>query len=163
MDSAPQSSRDCRSPDPLHHISCSVFILLVCSWPIRATVMDREAWRAAAHGVAKSRTQLSWLMPQLMTTFPHLPATLMTLWRMWQKQKSPSVPPGVSLREREAFSSLPASCCLKPSWAMNMMPTHWERHREPGLQTEARYQPGPCNSGPPKTKPDWHNDLNLEV
>ena len=23
-------------------------------------VMDREAWRAAVHGVAKSRTQLNW-------------------------------------------------------------------------------------------------------
>ena len=26
---------------------------------LRELVMDREAWRAAAHGVAKSRTQLS--------------------------------------------------------------------------------------------------------
>ena len=26
---------------------------------LRGVVMDREAWRAAAHGVGKSRTQLS--------------------------------------------------------------------------------------------------------
>ena len=26
---------------------------------LRVLVMDREAWRAAAHGVAKSRTRLS--------------------------------------------------------------------------------------------------------
>ena len=26
---------------------------------LRELVLDREAWRAAAHGVAKSRTQLS--------------------------------------------------------------------------------------------------------
>ena len=34
-------------------LSYIVFIML------RAVVMDREAWRAAVHGVAKSRTRLS--------------------------------------------------------------------------------------------------------
>ena len=38
VDSAPQSFKGCRSPDPLHQISCSVFILVACSWMIRATV-----------------------------------------------------------------------------------------------------------------------------
>ena len=40
MDSAPQSHRGCRSPDPLHQISCSVFILVALSWTIRATPTD---------------------------------------------------------------------------------------------------------------------------
>ena len=36
VDSAPQSSRGCRSPDPLHQISCSVFILVAHSQTFRA-------------------------------------------------------------------------------------------------------------------------------
>ena len=37
VDSAPQSSRRCRSPDPLHQSSWSVFILIARSRTIRAT------------------------------------------------------------------------------------------------------------------------------
>ena len=48
MDSAPQSNRGCRSPDPLHEISCSVFILVARSRTIRATL-----WQVSvvAHGI----------------------------------------------------------------------------------------------------------------
>ena len=38
VDSAPQSNRGCRSPNPLHEISCSVFILVARSRTIRATL-----------------------------------------------------------------------------------------------------------------------------
>ena len=37
VDSAPQSNRGCRSPDPLHQISCSVFILITRSKTNRET------------------------------------------------------------------------------------------------------------------------------
>ena len=37
---------------------------------LREWVMDREAWRAAVHGVAKSRTRLSdWTELNLITPF----------------------------------------------------------------------------------------------
>ena len=45
MDSAPQSSRGCRSPDPLHQTSCSVFILVTRSWTIKATGSQEETIR----------------------------------------------------------------------------------------------------------------------
>ena len=41
VDSAPQSNSSCRSPDTLHQISYSVFILVACSRTIRAT---RHEW-----------------------------------------------------------------------------------------------------------------------
>ena len=38
VDSAPQSNRGCRSPDPLHQILCSVFILVTRFRTIRTTL-----------------------------------------------------------------------------------------------------------------------------
>ena len=39
VDSAPQSNRGCRPPDPLHQISCSALILVARSWTLRATLL----------------------------------------------------------------------------------------------------------------------------
>ena len=39
VDSAPQSNRGCRPPDPLHQISCSALILIARSWTLRATLL----------------------------------------------------------------------------------------------------------------------------
>ena len=38
VDSAPQSNKGCWSPDPLHQISCFIFILVAHSWTFRATM-----------------------------------------------------------------------------------------------------------------------------
>ena len=44
---------------------------------LRKLVMDREAWRAAIHGVAKSRTRLSdWTETETKSTWPSLVAQL---------------------------------------------------------------------------------------
>ena len=68
---------------------------------LRELVMDREAWRAAVHGVAKSRTRLSdwaelngWVIFRCIHT-PHLYLTLLHL-RALQRQLCPLYgrPPG---------------------------------------------------------------------
>ena len=52
VDSAPQSNRGCRSPDPLHQISCSVFILDACSWAFRATEREVLVTRPRGKNIA---------------------------------------------------------------------------------------------------------------
>ena len=47
--SAPQSSRGCRSPDPSHQISWSVFILIAHSWTIRAAIGAQHEAEAKDH------------------------------------------------------------------------------------------------------------------
>ena len=42
MDSAPQSNRGCRSPDPLQQILCSVFILVARSCTVKATICTQR-------------------------------------------------------------------------------------------------------------------------
>ena len=52
VDSAPQSNRGCRSPDPLYQISCSVFILDACSWAFRATEREVLVTRPRGKNIA---------------------------------------------------------------------------------------------------------------
>ena len=50
--------KDTRSTYVRKNLRIFVYIFVSLS-ELREMVMDREAWRAAIHGVAKSRTQLS--------------------------------------------------------------------------------------------------------
>ena len=56
MDSAPQSNRGCRSPDPLHQIWCSVFILEARSWTVKATVGTQRGAGAEDLSTSASET-----------------------------------------------------------------------------------------------------------
>ena len=57
---------------------------------LQELVMDREAWRAAVHGVTKSRTQLGYwteLIIQKDTYTPRFPAALFRIAKTWKQPK----------------------------------------------------------------------------
>ena len=83
---------------------------------LREMLMDREAWRAAIHGVAKSRTRLSdWTelnWTELKRLSKHTHRTTFYIWRRW---KSPHIRSCLT-RPGQAFLSEQA-ILLKEKWA----------------------------------------------
>ena len=77
---------------------------------LREMVMDREAWRAAIHGLAKSRTQLSkWteLMEKEMATH-----SIILAWRItWMEETGRQHPMG-SQRGGHDWATNTHNCCL---------------------------------------------------
>ena len=57
---------------------------------LRALVMDREAWRAVIHGVAKSRTQVSdWTeLKEIHLTFLKKTKTAVYVLKIWEEYTS---------------------------------------------------------------------------
>ena len=59
---------------------------------LRVLVMDREAWHAVIHGVAKSRTQLSdwsdliWPWTSYLSALPQCPISNWEVWKMWMTE-----------------------------------------------------------------------------
>ena len=54
MGYSPQGRKELDTTEPLQFTYTCLF-----KYELRELVIDREAWRAAIHGVAKSRTRLS--------------------------------------------------------------------------------------------------------
>ena len=85
---------------------------------LRVMVMDREAWRAAIHGVAKSRT---WLRDW--TELNWMPNSIATPWTVARH-----APQSMGFPRQEYWSGLPFSSPWDRTWVScigRKIPYHW--------------------------------------
>ena len=102
---------------------------------LRELVMDREAWRAAVHGVAKSQTGLSdWTeLRTLGCCLPHLHLTAM-LCRGWTGTCPPRIHPQEHLPPSPPFPAGPAASKQQErvkSQEAHMQMTGWPSQPQP--------------------------------
>ena len=83
---------------------------------LRKLVMDRVAWRAAIHGVAKSQTRLSDWSDLIWSDHPVLSRVFLRNWRSsWDARLSVLK---VGLLSRGARQAMEQSWCEGPSWSI---------------------------------------------